>query len=108
MSQNTPPTDENAETGSAEPKRSPKTTPPAFVNQRPPVQTMTNYRKKQQVGPFVIWTLVVVLIVGGLVIRGHLVVRRGRPGTNHAGNRNPYRYAYLHPDQHRHPDQHAD
>ena len=70
MSQNTPSTDENAESGPAEPKRSPQTTPPAFVNQRPPALSVTNYRKKQQVGPFVIWTLVIVLVVGGLVILG--------------------------------------
>jgi LysM repeat protein len=70
MSQNTPSTDQNAETGPAKPQRSPQTTPPAFVNQRPPALSVTNYRKKQQVGPFVIWTLVIVLVVGGLVILG--------------------------------------
>ncbi len=79
MSQNTPPSDDNAETGSAEPKRSPKTTPPPVVNQRPPTQMMTNYRKKQQVGPFIVWGLVVLLIVGGLIILGTWLFGTGGP-----------------------------
>ncbi len=70
MSQHTPPSDENAESSHAETRRSPQTNPPTFVNQRPPALSVTNYRKKQQVGPFVIWTLVIVLVVGGLVILG--------------------------------------
>lgn len=49
-------------------KPAPKTTPPTFVNQRPPAQRITNYRKRQQVGPFIIWGLVAILIIGGLII----------------------------------------
>lgn len=70
MSENLPPSGEQAESSSAETRRSPKPTPPAFVNQRPPIQMITNYRKKQQVGPFVVWGLAVLLIVGGLIILG--------------------------------------
>lgn len=79
MSQHTSSTDENAESGSAEPKRSLKTTPPTFVNQRPPSLSVTNYRKKQQVGPFVIWTLVIVLVVGGLIILATWLFGAGGP-----------------------------
>jgi LysM repeat protein len=47
---------------------SPKTTPPAYINQRPPAQMITNYRKRQQIGPFIIWGLVALLIIGGVII----------------------------------------
>lgn len=42
--------------------------PPKTVNQRPPSQLISNYRKRQQAGPFIIWGGVVLLIVVGLIM----------------------------------------
>jgi LysM repeat protein len=62
-----------------EPKPQPKTAPPAYIHQRPPTQMISSYRKRQQIGPFIIWGLVALLIVGGLIILITWIFSQGSP-----------------------------
>ncbi len=38
--------------------------------QKPPSSLISSYKKRQQLGPFVIWGLVAVLVIGGLIVLG--------------------------------------
>ena len=58
------------ETPSTPPSKKPKVQlkPLAYQPSKDPSSTISSYRKRQQVGPFVVWGLVVLMLVAGIIL----------------------------------------